>query len=432
MVETRLAFVFRQLTRKLWVRAVAFAVLGVALVPLSRLTGTWLPESLRELTRADAVEGILNILASSMLAVTTFSLSIMVAAYAGATASVTPRAVALLLQDRTSQTVLSTFIGAFLFSMVGIIALEAGAFGPPGVVMLFLATVAVIALVVVALIRWIDHLTQFGRLGDTTDRVETATARALTARGTRPALGGVPTGADAPPHGWRPLTATETGYLCHIDMPRLKTLTEGALLNRSGALLQLACLPGSFLHPGSALLWMPPEMTDAMQAPLRAAFSIEKQRTFDQDPRFGLCVLSEIAERALSPAVNDPGTAIDVLGRAVRLLGAWQRAEPVEPDYPRILVPALRLPDLFGDIFPAISRDGATHYSVHMRLQKALLALAQISPADFGPEALAQSARALEDARRAQTHGTELENLAAVARQIEAAVGHPERPPRAL
>ncbi|WP_305804424.1 DUF2254 family protein [Stenotrophomonas sp. YIM B06876] len=41
------------------------------------------------------------------------------------------------------------------------------------------------------------------------------------------------------------------------------------------------------------------------------------QRSLDQDPRFGLLVLGEVASRALSPAINNPCTAIDVIGRAV-------------------------------------------------------------------------------------------------------------------
>lgn len=63
---------------------------------------------------AEAVDNILNILASSMLAVTTFSLSIMVTAYGSATTNVTPRATRLVVEDVTTQNVLATFIGSFL------------------------------------------------------------------------------------------------------------------------------------------------------------------------------------------------------------------------------------------------------------------------------------------------------------------------------
>jgi hypothetical protein len=54
-------------------------------------------------------------------------------------------------------------------------------------------------------------------------------------------------------------------------------------------------------------------------------------RSFDQDPRFGAVVLTEIASRALSPGMNDPGTAIDVIGRAVRLLAICIAAQPGGP-----------------------------------------------------------------------------------------------------
>jgi uncharacterized membrane protein len=113
------------------------------------------------------------------------------------------------------------------------------------------------------------------------------------------------------------------------------------------------------------------------------AFTINDTRSFEQDPRFGLSVLSEIAERALSPAVNDPGTAIDILGRSVRLLASMAEHRDPELMFPRIWVPPLKVDDLMDDIFPPIARDGAAIFAVQIRLQKALLALAEIAPKRF-------------------------------------------------
>lgn len=434
MTDTRIAFLLRSFGRKLWVRAVAYALLGIAIVPLARLLAPVLPQQLVEDTGAIAVEGILTILASSMLAVTTFSLSVMVSAYSAATAAVTPRAVTLLLQDHTSQTVLSTFIGAFLFSIVGLIGVDAQAFSQSGILVLFFTTILVIALVVIALIRWIHHLTTFGRLGDTTARVEAAAAKALRDRARQPALGGLPATNDTPPKDWRPICLQKTGYLCHIDMPRLSDTALAHSRDKapnSAPLIQLAALPGSFLHPDRPALWVHPDIPEDRDTVLRAAFSVQPTRSFDQDPRFGLCVLTEIAERALSPAVNDPGTAIDILGRAVRLLSIWAEETPNEPQHLLILVPPLPISDLFDDIFPAIAHDGAAKYSVQMRLQKALLMLAERSPADFGPEAMRQSARALADANReGHMHPDQTKALKAISQQISATLGTPSRKPR--
>jgi hypothetical protein len=70
-----------QLTRTLWIRATLYVVLALAAALLAVLIERLLPGPLPIDIGADAVDRILDILASSMLAVTTFSLSVMVAAY---------------------------------------------------------------------------------------------------------------------------------------------------------------------------------------------------------------------------------------------------------------------------------------------------------------------------------------------------------------
>jgi uncharacterized membrane protein len=115
--------------RKLWLRVTLMAIVGVATAIAGIVLPPYVPDAWTVKIGAQAIDGILNVLASSMLAVTVFSLSTMVAAYGAATTNVTPRATRLLMEDNTSQNVLGTFIGSFLFSLVGIIALSTGAYG---------------------------------------------------------------------------------------------------------------------------------------------------------------------------------------------------------------------------------------------------------------------------------------------------------------
>ena len=149
-----------QLTRTLWIRASLFALLAVATaliaIPVQHMINDPFPFSVG----ADSVGQILDILASSMLAVTTFSLSVMVAAYTAASSSATPRATKLVQQDTTTQNVLATFIGSFLYSLVGIIALSTDQYGENGRLILFIVTIGVIILIVITILRWIEHLSQ--------------------------------------------------------------------------------------------------------------------------------------------------------------------------------------------------------------------------------------------------------------------------------
>lgn len=138
---------------------------GVLTALLAAVVEVWIPWELPGFVDVAAIESLLTIIASSMLAVTTFSLGVMTSAYGSATSNVTPRATKLLMEDPITQTVLASFIGSFIFSVVGMIVLRFGAYGERGRVVLFIVTIAVIALIVVNLLRWIDYLTRFRRMG---------------------------------------------------------------------------------------------------------------------------------------------------------------------------------------------------------------------------------------------------------------------------
>jgi uncharacterized membrane protein len=404
-------------TRRLWFRATLISLLSVAAALLSVVVAPYLPFGISAKIGADSVESILTIIASSMLAVTTFSLSTMVSAYSAATSNVTPRATRLLIQDTTTQNVLGTFVGSFLYSLVALITLTTGAYGERGRVVLFVVTIAVVLLIVATLLRWIDYLLGFGRVGETTAKVEDAAAKALKHRHRNQYLGGSPlTRMNAVPPGASAVHTGRIGYVQHVDMAVLASAGKDV-----GAKVWVAATPGTFVDPSRPLAWVNADLPEEAQAAFREAFSVGEERTFDQDPRFCLSVLTEIASRALSPGINDPGTAIDVLGRAVRLLLIWTgKPEPEEPRFPDVFVPPIEPSEMFDDVFHPIARDGAGIVEVQIRLQKALVALARSGDARFRTEAIRHSSDALARAQAALDHGADLDRVREAARAVAA------------
>ena len=95
---------------------------------------------------------------------------------------------------------------------------------------------------------------------------------------------------------------------------------------------------------------------EVITSDLRACFTLGETRTFEQDVRFGVIVLAEIAQRALSPAVNDPGTAIFVLDRITRLIAGpdGQRSED-PPACPHVMMAPITGRDLVRDGFDGIA-----------------------------------------------------------------------------
>lgn len=385
----RWRWVLLQLTKRLWFRASLFSLLGIATALLAVVFKDYIPESLPARIGADAVDKILGIIASSMLAVTTFSLSTMVTAYGAASSGVTPRATTLVMEDTTTQNALATFIGSFLFSLVGIIALSTGAYGTQGRVLLFAVTIAVVTLIVYTLLRWIDHLSKLGRVGETIDRVEQATIDAINNRVQWPHLGAAAYPCESMvPRSALIVTSPHTGYVQHIDVQAL-----GAIAKAGEIHIFMDVLPGSFVHVGMPLARIASlskargEELASSSEKIISTLAIGVRRTFEHDPRFGLSVLSEIASRALSPAVNDPGTAIDVIGRGIRSLTCWgnpkEPAAKIDTDCQQVYLRGLTVDDLFDDFFAPIARDGAGLLEVDLRLMKALVSLAQINPAMF-------------------------------------------------
>lgn len=375
----------RQVLKEIWVRVLGYGLVAVLAALVSPTLAPYVPENLRFDPGDGAVEEVLQIIASSMLAVTTFSLSIAVQAYAAAATSATPRATALLQQDPTTQNVLATFLGAFLFSLMAIIGLEAGLYSDDGKFLLFVATVLVVATVVLALLRWITHLINFGRMNDTLSRVEQAAVQSIKVRVENPCLGGVARLGAIPPDA-RAIYPVEVGYVQHVDVAGLQKIVEDQERE-----VWVAEPPGKFVHPANPILYVSGGRLDEEQEnTLRQGVTVGPERNFDQDPRFGLVVMSEIALRALSPAVNDPGTAIDVISRQARVLSHWEPVSVETPACDRVYVPPITGQNLIDDAFHALARDGAAFVEVQVRLQIALTALAASAPDVF-----AEAARSL-------------------------------------
>lgn len=373
-------WVMGKLHRQLWWQAVAYGLVGIgtALLALwAELVFPWEPPW--KISR-DAVSSLLTIISSSMLAVTTFSLGAMTGAFGAVTANVTPRATLLLMEDRLTHNVLSSFIGAFVFSIVSIIVLQTGSYGERGRAVLFIFTIAILAIIVIQLLRWINHLISLGRVSATIERVEAAARAALQERLSVPYLGANGWFADSPlPQGAQPVLARTISYLQFIDMEKLSQIAEANDLQ-----IYIGANAGAFLYEDTPLAWVIGEMNAEIEADVHDQFVTGSNRSFEQDPRFGLIVMAEIGSRALSSATNDAGTALDVIGRLTRLLALWSKGRSdADVLYPRLHLRPLSDADLFDDAFLILGRDGAHLIEIQLRLQKSLAALQRMGSPEF-------------------------------------------------
>lgn len=387
---SNLRFVFLNLSKKIWPKITAYALLGV----LSTLAGAalkrYIPEELSQMVGVDTVRNILTILASSMLTVTTFSLSTTVSAYGAATSNVTPRATTLITEDKTTQNALSTFLGTFVFSLVGLIALNMGIYEGGGRFILFVCTIGIVILIIITFIRWIERLTTLGRVNETNGLIEKAAAKAITLRAHKPTFGcNLLTTIPSELSGKNMLTAEEGGYVQYFNVQKLS-----ALADENGVDIYVLATPGNYIDPGAALAVLSKTVSEENLTALRGCFTLAEQRAFEHDPRFGLCVLAEVASRAM-PA-NDHGTALDIVVRLGRILALYiAEKQPDEVEFKRLWVRELCIDDLFQDAFNLIARDAAGAFEVQARLQKTLVSLGSLGES-YRTSAIKYSQRALQ------------------------------------
>lgn len=415
--------------RKIWVRAVLYSFFGIAAALVSYLLGGFMQESVAKSLGGNSVETILQVLATSMLSVTIFAVSTLVGALSSASSNASPRAARLVVEDPTAQSILASFLGVFMFSLVGIIALSSGLYGSGERFILFLFTIVLVGIIVASLISWITHITTIGRLEDTNIRLERAAVQAFKSFLRDPHLGGTPWDPQKAPTDKDaiPIFAKGASYVRYFDIDAFAKHFEPEVK------IWVLARPGAFVGPNRplAMISSPPdgkEIPLSVLASARDTWVMSETRHFDQDPRFGFCVLAEVASKALSSAINDPGTAIDILGRITRVISVLdQRSEPdikCNVRHFNIFLKPLTAIEVIEDAFRPIARDGAGVIEVGLRLQAVLGHIAMIKERDdlfsgnLGEAAVKMSKEALVRAESTSLPIFDLEKLRSAASHL--------------
>ena len=151
-----------------------------------------------------------------MLAVSTFSLSIMVSAFASASSSATPRATELVMGDDNTRLAIASFISAFIYAIIARVALDIGYYGANGRFILFISTTLVLAYLVFVLIRWVHTLSRLGRMANTLDKIYQTASRAMLQYRQHPAMDALQIPPDLNPD--QETIVRKSGFLTHINI----------------------------------------------------------------------------------------------------------------------------------------------------------------------------------------------------------------------
>ena len=302
----------------------ALAVSRVDSIPGLARVGGGLP------VRASSAEALLGIIASSMLTFVGVVFTITLVALQLASAQLSPRVIRTFVRSGITKVAFGLFLATFGYAIV-VIVVE-GASSSPDV--LRLAVTLGVLLVLASMVVFVVYVTATMRLLQVSwvvTAVAEETRRAISMN--RPVAANylsaaAPQTDQDPPvvrlEGWRgDGTSGKFGVILGVDRGRLVQLGQ-----QYDCLLQFLPKVGEYLPIGAGIVAIhgrngPPD--DA----IRGCVHLGRSRTMYQDPLYGIRQLVDVASQALSPAVNQPTTAVVVIDRLEELLlRIGQRPQP--------------------------------------------------------------------------------------------------------
>jgi uncharacterized membrane protein len=294
--------------------------LAVGLIALDQALGTVSPGVLFPGPPSGA-RSFLASITQAMIAFTGLVFSITVVILQLTSGQFSPRVLRAFLRDRAIQFALGVFISTFVYAMVVQRAVTGSAGDHPFVPRIAVTGAFTLVLASVGLfIFYIHHVANMVRVATivTTLGVESRDLLRHRYPAGQPAAGPPP---DLGP-AVRAVAAPRPGVVVSVNEKALAGLAE-----RAGCVVVLAVRVGDYLPAGAPLLRIHPDGAGDVpgidEPRLLAEVAQDTERTMEQDLAFGFRQLVDIAERALSPAVNDPTTAcqaLDVLHDLLRRL----------------------------------------------------------------------------------------------------------------
>lgn len=383
---------------------------------------------------ADGARALLSTVAGSMVTVAGVGFSITIVALVLASTQFGPRLLSLFLRDMTSQATLGTFAGTFTFCVLVLRTIRGPDEGGTAFVPHFAITVAIgLTLLSVAALVWFFHHVS---VSIQAPKLAAAVARDLDRAidnlypGDLGLGGPEPDPADVPdPATDAVVLAASSGYVEVVDDAALLTLAE-----RHDLCVLLTVRPGLFVVRGNPILVARPRerVDDALAGQLRSTLIVGDVRTAEDDIEFSVRQLVEIALRALSPAINDPFTAmtaIDWLGAGLARLATQEFPTHYRYDGAgrlRVVASVSTFGGITHTIFSRIRHYGGTSPVVLNRLLEAVAAFGPHIGCEADRELVHDETEAvLRMGRSLITSKADLIELERRYRAAVAALGHP-------
>lgn len=367
---------------RLWLIPLIYTIVAFACgFTLPRIEYAFLEGS--NMIAVSSAQAYLSAVASGMMAITGIVFAVAFVVVQFSSVAYSPRLVLWLARDPLLFHSLGTFIATFVYSLWSLAWVDRGGSGRVPLVSAFIVGgLLVISMVLFArLVQSLNNLqisNVLHTIGDRGreviaamfERVDESSRRAA-------AMPPAAVGDGLAPATQTVIYAGSPRVIAEFDLDRLVRTAQQA-----GAVIVMIHAVGDTIFEGNPLISVHGAQARLDERELLHGVKLSLERTFEQDPKYALRLLVDIAIRALSPAVNDPTTAVQALDQIEDLLRRLGRGD-LEPGNARDAGGALRVvypkpswEDYLDLAFDEIRLFGNTSVQVMRRLRSTLVDLA--------------------------------------------------------
>ena len=345
----------------------------------------WVPKAVFP-SHADpqVAQVILAAIAASIMTVVSIVFAILLMTLTLASMQFSPRIIVSFVRDRVTQWTLGIFLGTFSYCMAALPAARSVPypFAP-------VATVLGAMLLALACVAWllyfIHHISQAISVNQIVDRIASETEAMIDEMMPQPRRSSrIADNDEINPNTWEtPVLSNVSGYIRVIDTEQLVARAKSYRVK-----VRVLRRVGQFVPAGIPLLmvYKGERLASEGIAELRSAFDFGPSRTLQQDLEFGVLQIVDIALKAISPAVNDPSTAISCVDQLSRILIRFASRELPEStlyDPPGVVRVSIQWTDfdrMVDAAFEQIRLYSQTDMAVSLRLLRALGDIAISTP----------------------------------------------------
>jgi uncharacterized membrane protein len=379
---------------------------------------------------ADDARALLITISSTVVTVIALVLGLTVVALQLSSTQFSPRLLRNFLRDRPTQVVLSGFLATFVYSAAGLftVGVEAGErtedyprLAVSGAIVLLFASLGMV-------IYFADHLVHSIQIDAINRRIERNTRRVIAQED--PAT--VEDAAPQIPEWAVPLRGRKSGYIQTVYPLLLLPLVSDANVT-----ICLRKRVGEHVVGGTVIGWVwarspddPPPAAEPFEDALDADVRIGFERTIEQDIAFGIRQQIDIGCKALSPAINDPYTAVQAIDHlavvccdlAVRPLGTKIITGPQGRG--RVVVPGNNFADYIFFIGGLFGRYGSSDLVVMLALLRLFETVVEVLPQGSPRLAVIERAtvEALADAERSIPRPPSLARIRAAVKALRSKI----------